>query len=77
MSLPSENEEKEDVRKTVRVSEAGVIIPRSILEELGIVDLEVVQGWKILLIKEKNLTQKLKGILSSSKIAVNPDILGE
>jgi len=77
LSLPSENEEKEDVRKTVRVSEAGVIIPRSILEELGIVDLEVVQGWKILLIKEKNLTQKLKGILSSSKIAVNPDILGE
>ena len=77
MSLPSKNEEKEDVRKTVRVSEAGVIIPRSILEELGIVDLEVVQGWKILLIKEKNLTQKLKGLLSSSKIAVNPDILGE
>lgn len=77
MSFPSENEEKEDVRKTVRVSEAGVIIPRSILEELGIVDLEVVQGWKILLIKEKNLTQKLKGLLSSSKIAVNPDILGE
>ena len=77
MSLPSENEKKEDVRKTIRVSEAGVIIPRSILDELGIVDLEVVQGWKILLIKEKNLTQKLKGLLSSSKIAVNPDILGE
>ena len=77
MSFPSENEEKEDVRKTVRVSEAGVIIPRSILEELGILDLEVVQGWRILLIKEKNLTQKLKGLLSNSKIAVNPDILGD
>ncbi len=77
MSFPSENEEKEEIRKTVRVSEAGVMIPRSILEELGIVDIELIQGWKILLIKEKNLTQKLKGLLSNSKIAVNPDILGD
>ncbi|MFX0162235.1 MAG: hypothetical protein ACFE68_02695 [Candidatus Hodarchaeota archaeon] len=77
MSFPSENEEKKDIRKTVRISEAGVMIPRSILEELGIVDIEVIQGWKILLIKEKNLTQKLKGLLSNSKIAVNPDILGD
>ncbi|MFB0545189.1 MAG: hypothetical protein ACETVN_05720 [Asgard group archaeon] len=77
MSFPSENEKKEDIRKTVRISEAGVMIPRSILEELGIVDIEVIQGWKILLIKEKNLTQKLKGLLSNSKIAVNPDILGD
>lgn len=77
MSFPSENEEKEEIRKTVRVSEAGVMIPRSILEELGIVDIELIQGWKILLIKEKNLTQKLRGLLSNSKIAVNPDILGD
>ncbi len=76
LSSPSENEEKENIRKTVRVSEAGVMIPRSILEELGILNIEVIEGWKILLIKEKNLTQKVKGLLSNSKIAVNPDILG-